>query len=340
VSGHTRKEVRDKLAELKRQNALHELVPPVRLTLAQFLDEWLAAGGLEWKPRTRVGYQSLIKEYWGPALGDVRLQRLSAPMIAACYTRWRDERNVTGGTLLNAHRCLRRALRVAVLWGFLGQNPADRVEAPKARRAVPDLWPVAEAQRFLSVTDRTRWHTLWAVLIGTGCRMGEALELRWSDIDLENGGVKIRRSVSQVKLHERLVTEPKTAAGTRRVAAPPWTLTSLRRWRARQAEERLALGDAWVGDDLLFTDPEGTPVRHWQVRWAFEKACRDGGFERIRLHDLRHLSASLLIAKGVPLPAVARRLGHANPQVTATIYAHAFDSGDAEAATALGEALG
>ena len=147
VNGRTQAEARKKLKELGRRHTIGELTPPTRLTLGDFLDQWLETNKDDWKPKTLEGYRSLIANYWGEQLGHIRLQRLTAPLIASCYTRWASERNVTGGTLLNVHRCLHRALRVAVLWGYLPNNPADRVEPPKARRKRPKL-RVAELSRY------------------------------------------------------------------------------------------------------------------------------------------------------------------------------------------------
>lgn len=320
--------VRTKLDDIKRRHQTGSLVEPRALTLSSFLDLWLEAGRADWKPRTLVGYESLLENYWRPQFGHVRLQRLTAPMLAAAYAQWRDERDVTGGTLLNVHRCIHRALRVAVLWGFLPSNPADRVEPPKARRRRPNLWSIAQLQVFLrSGAHEDPWGTLWYLLIGSGCRLGEALALRWTDVDFEAGAITIERNASWVR-GERLVVAPKTPAGRRTVQLPQHAIARLRQWNECQVAKPT---DNSV-NGYVFTLHGGKLPSPDHVRTAFRRACNRANVPVVRVHDLRHLSASLLLSEGLPLPALSRRLGHANTAVTASTYAHAIHERDAAVA--------
>ncbi len=340
VSGRTLAEARKKLKELGRRHNIGELTPPTRLTLGDFLDQWLETNKDDWKPKTWEGYRSLIDNYWGAELGHIRLQRLTAPLIASCYTRWASERDVTGGTLLNVHRCLHRALRVAVLWGYLPNNPADRVEPPKARRRRPRLWTPDEARHFLNGTTDSRWHALWSVLLGTGCRMGEALGLRWSDIDFDGRMMSIERSVSRPRHATPIVVRPKSAAGIRVVQLTGQTVEALRHWKVQQAEERLRHRGEWVAEDSVVTLVDGRQPTPSQLRTAFNREGAELSLAKARLHDMRHLSASLLLSEGVPLPVVSARLGHSTPAITAAIYSHALGDEDERAAEALGRRLG
>ena len=170
VGAKTQAEVRRKLKELQRQHAVGELVPPSRATLGEHLQRWLATGEGDWKPKTHAGYVALCKNYWEPTLGNVRLQHITPSMVALLYERWRDEREIEGGTLLNVHRVLHRALTVAVRWGLIPRNPTDAVDPPKARRRRTAIWSSEQAARFLDVSRDDRLAPLWAVLLGTGCR--------------------------------------------------------------------------------------------------------------------------------------------------------------------------
>lgn len=333
VRGSSAADVRRKFAELRRQEAVGELVPPSRVTVGEHLRAWLDAGRGDWKPKTYREYESICRIYLEPAFGRVQLQKLTAPMIAARYARWREERDIAGGTLLNVHRVLHRALTVAVRQGLAGRNVAAAVEPPKARRKRPDLWAPEDARRFVAAIEGDRWGALWGVLVGTGCRLGEAAALRWDDLDWEAGTVTLRRSLTWVDC-EPVEGEPKTASGTRTVSVPRFALEALRRWKVRQAEERLAAGPAWQGDGRVVTLADGRPPAPWVCRNAMTRACAALGLRRIRLHDLRHFHASLLLAEGTPLPAVSARLGHANVAVTAAIYSHALRGQDAAAAEA------
>ena len=245
ASGRTRREASRKLASLRERHGAGTLRPPSRMTLTEFLADWLDAGRGDWKPKTYAGYESITRTYWNPELGHLRLQHLTAAHVSQALARWRNEERASGGTLLNVHRCLRRGLQVATYWGYLSTNPADAVEPPKARRRRPTLWSLGELRRFLAAAEGTDYGALWHLLIGTGCRIGEAMALDWTDFDLDVRSVSINKSVTF--LHgERLVLPPKTDAGVRRVVLPEVTVEALRRWRALQARARL-LG--WTGVD-------------------------------------------------------------------------------------------
>jgi Phage integrase, N-terminal SAM-like domain len=140
-------EVRNKLNELKQQHHIGQLVEPKRLTLGDFLDQWLEAGEVDWKPKTLHGYRTIVRYYWKPELGHIQLQKLAPAMLVACYAKWRKGRS--GGTLLNAHRCLHRALVVAVRWGLVARTqrvswkrPGHNDSAPSygLRNKPPSSW--------------------------------------------------------------------------------------------------------------------------------------------------------------------------------------------------------
>jgi integrase len=337
VRGKTQAEVRAKLTDLQRQHHVGTLAAPSRLTLGQFLDQWLDAGAADWKPKTLYGYQNIVANYWRPALGHVPLQKLTPAMVAAQYTRWRAVRS--GGTLLNVHRCLHRALSVALRWGLVSRNVAKVLEPPRAQRRTPELWSREQASAFLVATQGDRYHALWSLLLGTGCRLGEALALRWSDTDLDLGRIKIARSLGWAG-GTLVEGTPKTQSGVRVLSLPSFVSAALRDWRATQAGEYAAKGRAWTHDIRVVCSRNGTPPTARRCKTAFERACQQAGVPVIRRHDCRHLAASILLAEGVPLPAVSQRLGHSSPAITAAVYSHALKGSDEQSAQALDKALG
>jgi site-specific recombinase XerC len=328
LTGKTQSEVRGKLDALKREHHIGTLVPPQRLTLGDFLDQWIEAGKADWRPKTTHGYTVIVNNYWRPELGHVQLQRLTPSMLASCYARWRQGRS--GGTLLNVHRCLHRALVVAVRWGLVPRNVADAVGPPRAHRRKPQLWSPEQAATFLAATREDRWHVLWALLLGTGCRLGEAVGLQWQDVDLDAGTVTIQRALVWAGTTPN-ENEPKTASGTRVLVLPSFVIDALRAWRDKQG--------LTAPTDRIVTQANGKSPAPWVCRNAFQRACRQVGLPPMRRHDCRHLAASLLIANGVALPAVAQRLGHASPAITAAIYSHALKDSDQQAARALQSVL-
>jgi integrase len=228
-------------------------------------------------------------------------------------------------TVTQAATILKRALKDAVRWGRLVRNPADAVDSPR-RQLRPELqvWDAETLSEFLghAQADDDRLAPLWEFMASTGVRRGEALGLRWSDIDLDAGVAAIVRTLVTVG-HTPTVSEPKTAAGRRPIHLDTYTVTVLRAHRRRQLEERalLGLGKAPV-DALVFSDPVGEALHPDRVSREFQRRCERWGLPRIPLHGLRHTWATLAMRSGVHPRVVQERLGHSNIAVTLGIYSH------------------
>ncbi len=193
------------------------------------------------------------------------------------------------------------------------------------------IWTAKQLHSFLDGASSDSNYALWLFYILTGVRRGEALALRWSDIDLQAGNVVIRRSLVPVD-HRLVIGEPKTNRGRRQISLDTRLVEELRHHRYRQSEERLLMGPAFRDQGLVFAHPDGAPLRPEQVSRWFTALSRQTGVPAIRLHDLRHLHATLALAAGVPTRVVADRLGHSTTAVTADIYQHVLPELDREAA--------
>lgn len=336
--GRTRAEARQRLADLKRDHAVGELVAPSRVTVAEHMEAWLEANRGNWRPSTASGYEGIVRNYIVPAWGRRKLQALTAADIARQYGRWRDA-GVGRRTLAIIHARLHRALRQAVLWGAISRNPAAGVEPPRSQSRRPQLWSAEEARRFVDGLDGETWDgVLAALLIGGGLRLGEACGLRWEDMAPDASTVTVWRTRTLIR-REWVEGEPKTGAGVRTVTLPGFAVEALRRWRRVQAASRLALGPEWEGETRIVTLPGGGTPGRWQAGEKMRRRARALGLPELRNHDLRHLHASILLAEGLPIPAVSARLGHASPTVTMRIYAHALKGQDAEAAATMEAAM-
>lgn len=192
-------------------------------------------------------------------------------------------------------------------------------------------WSAKELKKFLESTKETRFYPLWHTMALTGLRRGEALALRWEDIDLKYGRLSVRRSFVPIGATV-IVGEPKTRRGTRLVPLDPGTVATLKRRRSQQRQERLAWEGAWNDTGLVFTREDGSLIHPEQAIKNFASAVKKAGVPTIRLHDLRHTNATLAFAAGVHPKVISERLGHATVAMTLDIYSHAVPALSEEAA--------
>jgi integrase len=258
-------------------------------------------------------------------------------------------RKLSPTTVRYARGVLRRALNDGMREGLLNRNVAALARPPRvAAREMRALSP-AEASRLLSGTADDPMGPLYAVALGTGCRLGELLGLAWSDLAADGSALTVRRALAESgrvaddKGHRHTtwsLAEPKTRRSRRTIMVPTFVREALRRQKAAQAVQRLAAGIAWQDQaDLMFTDALGNPMRPDAVSRVFHETATRLGLQPIRFHDLRHSAASLMLAQGVPLKTVSETLGHASIAITADVYAHVTPDLRREAADALDRAL-
>ncbi len=337
VYGATPRAVEQRLAKLQQQAAQTGGIPaPGRRTVNDLLDQWLDTARPTLRPKTIAGYAEAADRYVRPVLGRVPLARLRPEQLQALYASL-QARGLRREPL-QVHRLLHRALRFAVLWRWLPENPADRVLRPTYHPPRREVWTGEQARAFLQGTQAHRFHALWTLLAYTGLRLGECLALCWQDVDLDAGQLVVRQTVARIK-GQAVIGAPKTQAGARAVTLPAEALAALRRQRSRQAAWRLAAGGDWQDTGAVFTGRRGQLLFAHDVQRRTREQCERLGLPALTPHGLRHVHASLLLAAGVPVPDVSRRLGHANPAITMRVYAHALGA-DLRAAAAIEAALG
>lgn len=327
VYGKTEREARARLRDLQRQIDKTGALPnPGRRTVGDLMDAWLS-GAPDLKPTTAAQYRLFFDTYVRAKLGNARLTNVTPGLIQRVYA------DLTPSVADKVHRMLRRAFAVAVLWHWLPANPCDRVLKPTYKPPRQTPWSQAELDAFLGGTAGHWLHPLWLLLVATGLRLGEALALRWDDVGL--GGVALSVTGTLHRLDGRpVVTAPKTASAERTVILPPAAVAALTRQKAQQA----ALSAGKV-PEFVFTGQNGQPLHPSTVQHAMRRECDRLGLPPVTPHGLRHLHASLLIGSGIPVTAVSARLGHANPQITLALYAHALPGQDVAAAQAIGQVL-
>lgn len=332
VYGKTEREARARLRELQRQiDTTGALPAPGRRTVADLLDAWLASAPL--KPSTVAQYRLFFDTYARASLGHIRMANVTPEQIQRLYA------GLTPAVVTRVHAILRRAFAVAVLWRWLPANPCDRVLKPAYKPTRKEPWSQAELDTFLAGTAEHWLYPLWLLLAATGLRLGEALALRWDGVGLGGVALTVTGTLHRSSGGQWTISRPKTAAGVRTVILPPVAVAALAAQRHQQDAQQQAAGSAWQEHGLIFTGETGQPLYASTVQHALRRECERLNLPAVTPHGLRHLHASLLIADGVPVPAVAARLGHASPQITMKLYAHALPGQDQAAAQAIAGAL-
>lgn len=339
VYGKTQAEVRRKLADLEQRLETGAPVRDSSITLAAWLADWTATAlpASSRKQATVDLYTTVTRKHLVPALGRRPLHLLRPSDVEALILAKRRD-GLSASTVRTIYTVLRAALDTAVRDGLLRDNPAVKVRRPTAQRKEAAHLDAAEAVRLLDAVRGDRLEALFRLMLATGLRRGEALALHWSDVNLDKQVLRVRWTLSRTSRGLEL-GEPKTAKSRRIVPLPRSAVSSLESHRGRQEQERLAAGDSWLDQDLVFTTEIGTPLEPRNVLRRFEKMAREAGLRRVSLHTLRHTAASLLLAAGTHTKVVQEHLGHSSYAITADIYSHVSPEQRREAANRLDEAL-
>jgi integrase len=316
-------------------------------TLSGLIRRWLDLVRDDLSPSTVRGYERIIRCYIDPDIGRVSLAKLRTDQLDRFYSKLRDEGGQDGGplspaTVRQTHAVIRRALNQAMRWGWIATNAASLARPPRVRaRALtppePDgvLRLIAEAE--LIDPDLACFLLLAAT---TGARRGELCAIRWSDLDMKVGSLTISRSIVETQGTVLIEKDTKTHL-SRRIALDTGSLAALTHQRDRSQKRahscRVTLADSAY---VFSADPDG--VRPWvpnEVTKQFIRIRRSIGMDSVRLHDLRHFTATRLLSEGVPVRTVSGRLGHANAATTLGVYAHFVEESDRDAADKIGSIL-
>lgn len=317
-----------------------QAVSPSKLTVRDYvLTIWLAMVAQRVRASTLDSYERNARNHIaGSTLGAVRLQQLNRATVAAWVTRLSTS-GLSPKSVRNVLGVLTSALDDALELGLVSTNVALKLRnVPRAASPKPRAWTMAQTQRFIAHVHDDRWFGLWRFLAATGCRRGEALGLRWDNVDLDAGTATIanQRTIAGGSVVEG---PPKTGAGFRTIALDPGMVVELRAVRARQRTERMAMGAGWQGSGLVFCWPDGTAPWPQRVTEWFRDHCDELDLPRIGVHGLRHTAATWMIARGDSPKLVQQRLGHSHVSTTLALYSHVQPGHDQAVADALGAAL-
>lgn len=333
-------ELRRRLSEVDAGN----YIEPSKILTSVYLERWIRdyveAGSVAEK--TRDWYRYITRSHLIPGLGHLQLRDIRPAHIVDFYRGLREASNprtkapYSPRTLLHVHRVLHKTLATAVRWQLLIRNPVELVDAPQPPRVERPVLTEHQARELLVKLDGTLAQPIVRLALETGMRVEEMLGLRWLDVDLDAGIIRVaqvRQSVRGAHVHIR---EPKTQRARRILSISESLAGVLRHHRVWWTEERLKAGPDWPTHDLLFVDELGRPLTYRRLRLEFVEARDRAGLPPVHLHDLRHTSASWALKRGAPIHDVSARLGHASHGFTLDTYVHSMPGGDKAIANSLG----
>jgi integrase len=257
---------------------------------------------------------------WASVLGDIPLRNLTPGLIQSAYAGLL-EAGLSKRTVEQTHAVLHRALDQAMHWGLTSRNPAELVAAPRSPRREMTALSGDQLQELLRVTTGSQWHPLWVLLSTSGLRLGEALGLHWQDIDVAGRRLAVRCALQQQRGRGLVLVPPKTPRSRRTIYLSELARRALEDQLQRQDQRRRTTG-RWIESGLVFTNRIGAGLEQGVVNRALHQALAQAGLPRIRVHDLRHTTASILLAAGTHPKLVQDLLGHSTVTLTLDTYSH------------------
>jgi integrase len=317
--GKTKREALAKMREAIEAHANGRLPDTRSPTVARFLETWLANVQHSVRPTTLRSYRLNVTRVT-PYLGRIRLDQLKPASVQGCYTKLLDgglsKRSVQQcGTVL--HKALADALRL----GLVSHNACELAHRPRPEAREQRTLSAKDFMHLLDATAQDRYHALWALLGTMGLRLGEALGLKWSDIDFERRTLTVRRALQRQAGKGIVEVEPKSASSKRTLDLLDITLDALRAHKSRQDVEKARAGDQYEDHGYVFATVWGTPPEEGGIHKHWEAACEKAGIPYVRRHDLRHTAATLRLQAGGSLVEVQHDLGHTSIRTTG-IYSH------------------
>lgn len=322
------KEVRE-----HHQKALNDLRQGIlpkddTITIAQFMANYTETVGKHTlRPRTQEISESFLRVHILPSLGNIKLKDLRADHLQSFYSQ-KINSGLSKRTVQMMHVLLRTALKQAVKWDLVVRNVTDLVEAPRPVKSAPKFFTKEQLNKFLETVKGHKWYLIYLLLIYGGFREGEVLGIHYEDCDMVNRAINVRHSVITLKTG-LAITEPKTKTSRRAVTLPKVAYDELKKH----------LDQLESNQGLIFTTSVGTPISPRNFIRHFKQALKDAGLPDIRVHDLRHSHASLLLASGVNPKMVQERLGHASITLTLSTYSHTIPSMQDEVARRLDDIM-
>lgn len=330
----------DQLAIFKQKVLLGEYIHVEKMSFQEFTEN-------HWKPKyasktdnlsplTYKTYCKHLTNHIYPVFGNKELSKINTMHVVTFIDdlskpgarKDGKEDTLSSGSIQYIYRALKNVLSRATEWKIIKENPVEGVKKPKVEQTEFDFYDENEAREVITALyqESRRWRLfILGAMIG-GCRRGELIGLEWTDVDFENKTISINKSISLTENSKAIEKAPKSKSSKRTIDMPEWYMSELeihlREWVLEQ--KKAVVAGEWLGENrsYVFHAGYGVPFHHGTPTGWWRKFLKRHNLKRIRLHDLRHSSATLLIEEGASMKAIQKRLGHAKHQTTADIYAH------------------
>ena len=322
----------------------------------EFVEIWKRDYGLkELAPSTYYRYLGILESRILPYFGHFKLNKIRPIDIMQFYNLLEDDTQIirkknnngkktrkplSKKTILEHHRLLHAMLTKAVYWQMIVNNPAERVQPPKARKPKRKSYDdeqtkiLLENLEQLSIED-TKYKVAIILTVFTGVRLGELMGLEWQDIDFKNGIICINRSSQYLADLGVFTKVPKTESSIREIAIPEFIVSLLEEYKLWYEDQKSFYGELWTNSDRLFVQVDGKPMHPSTISKWFVKYVAQIGLPVINFHGLRHTNASLLVAQNIDIAVISARLGHAQISTTLDFYVHPLLSHNRKAGYAL-----
>lgn len=326
----TKKEAEKALAEMIAKVEKGEYFEAEKISLKEFLDHWLETyAKVNVAPKTFTRYKEFcntINNY----IGHNMLNQIKPAHIQKFYSVLIDEGRLSNSTILKIHRMMHLALKHAVMWQMILNNPTEAVTAPRAEKTEMSVWDSDTANKFLNDIKATSIYIPTLLALTTGMRQGEICALKWENIHFSNGTISVINSLQRIN-GKLVIKPPKTDKSIRNISLMDFTIKELKEHRKKQLEYKLLLGENYHDENFVCAWGDGRPMDPHYVSSKFAKLVKKLNYPKIRFHDLRHTHATMLLQQGVNPKIVQERLGHSQVTVTLDIYSHVLPNMQKEA---------
>lgn len=314
------------LAKFKMEVEAGEYAKPEKMSFEAFaIKEWqVKYAERNYSPRTYKNYIGHLNTHIMPIFGDRFLDQIKTIHIIDFINHLGDKA-LSDSTILYVYKVLKSIIDTAVEWKFLATNPFDGVKQPSVKKKKMKYLDEQEAKQVIKALyeEPDVWRLYFLGCMLGGFRRGELVALEWKHVDFESNTITVEQSISLVENGKPIIKSPKTDESERVVIMPRWYMQELVRYRRAWIKEKVKIDESrWNGEGFVFGNEYGQPYYYTTPTAVWRKFLKRNGFKHIRLHDLRHTAATLLIEEGVDLKAVQERLGHTKYQTTADLYAH------------------